>query len=209
MNPIDLAVIVAMQLGMLGYGLHALALNRPAFMVASVDRLELVRAGEINAEDLAAAPPQFRRLSWTGPIWVGARLPDDHEERNRLLLETFAGRDLQMLPRYYEPFDEVLPELLPKRRPLGELLPRLTTNERKRLLAGAETGELEHLHYLTINSSRGAALVLIDDQGRLGATIAVDPFDVRARGGATSKTNPSERWVTRPERGNPALNVRF
>jgi hypothetical protein len=118
----DLAVIAALQIGALAYGVHAVHLARPVFMVFAVDRFELVSDADIDAEQLALAPERFRVLSQTGPRVVGAQLPEDPQERSRLLLAAATkGIDLRLLPRYYTDYDTVRRQGLAKAQAVARL----------------------------------------------------------------------------------------
>ncbi|MEZ5729990.1 MAG: hypothetical protein R3E48_19625 [Burkholderiaceae bacterium] len=81
----DLAVIAGVQLLALAYGVHAIYVARPAYIVFAIDRFEVVSAAELEPRQLKLASPEFRGLPRTGPRLVAARLPGDREERNALL----------------------------------------------------------------------------------------------------------------------------
>ncbi|MBK7144251.1 MAG: hypothetical protein IPH76_03200 [Xanthomonadales bacterium] len=68
----DLAVILMVQMGALGYGVWVMAQSRPVFLVGAVDRFELVSANEIHPDELAKAPREEWR-SFPGPArsWSG------------------------------------------------------------------------------------------------------------------------------------------
>lgn len=118
----DLALIGLLQVLALGYGIYMMALLRPVFVVAVVDRFVTVSAGQLDALDVyAASQPQWRRLSWRGPQWVGARRPNDSEARSKLLFSALAGKDIEQFPRYYVAYDEVAPALAARARVLAEL----------------------------------------------------------------------------------------
>lgn len=119
---LDLAVIGLLQALALGYGVYTMALARPVFVVAVVDRFVAVAAGQIDPLDLLAAPqPQWRKLSWTGPQLVGAQRPDDSEARNELLFSALAGKDIELFPRYYTFYEKVAPALLARAQGLDGL----------------------------------------------------------------------------------------
>lgn len=120
----DLAVIALLQIGFLAYGLSFLLPYRPVFMVAAVDRFELVLAQDISPADLAQGnEAQFRRLSWTGPVLVAATIPEDLNERNELIFSTMAGgTDIHQLPRRYRPYHEHSKALMAKARPIEWLI---------------------------------------------------------------------------------------
>lgn len=119
----DLAVIAILQFAALVYGFHVLVGSRPVFMVAAVDRFVLVSANDISASDLAKANrPEWRRLSWSGPVLVGAKLPDDPKQRNALMFSSLrGGKDIQDLPEYYVPYSSDATQLLKRAHPVSAL----------------------------------------------------------------------------------------
>lgn len=110
----DLSVIALAQLAFLAFGLHTLWQSRPVFLVGTPETFTVVFANEIDPNDLASAPrPEWRRLSWNGPQLVGARMPDDPEQRRRVM-EAFVagGAGIERSPRYYLPYEQVAEDVL-------------------------------------------------------------------------------------------------
>lgn len=120
----DLAVIGIVQAVALAYGFNVIVSTRPVFLVATVDRYVLVDANQLARKDLAqASQPEWRHLSWTGPVLVGTKLPANPKERNALLFGALStGKDVQNLPRYYVPYAEAAPSLLRRAQPVTALL---------------------------------------------------------------------------------------
>ena len=56
----DLTIIVLLQLSALGYGVYTVAEGRPAWLVFSVDRFELVRINDIDERKLDEAAKAFK-----------------------------------------------------------------------------------------------------------------------------------------------------
>jgi hypothetical protein len=101
----DLEAIALVQTAAFLYGCSILIEARPAFVVFVKDRFELVTAGSLEPNDLAEAQyPEFRHAPWTGPLLAAADLPEDPEERQRLIKLAAAGLDAQHFPRYYAPY---------------------------------------------------------------------------------------------------------
>lgn len=115
----DLAFIAVCQMAFLMYGLHTLWGGRPVFLVASDVRMTLVFANEISENDLKAAPrPEWRKLSWTGPVRVGVETPHDPKEKQALLAAFLErGVDVENMPRYYVDFSQAVPGMLAKSHP--------------------------------------------------------------------------------------------
>lgn len=177
----DLAVIVLLQMAVLAYGLHILAQNRPIFLVAGNDRLDLVLTQEVADEDLALAPVKWRKRSWTGPLLVGAKPPDALALREQLMFDGLAGRDLQHQPVFFVDIDTVLPGLLTRARPIAGLVPHLTTAEQNRLERAARGHALGDLRYLDFVSARGSAVMLVTADDELGKPVAIDAYVARMR----------------------------
>lgn len=110
----DLVMVAIAQLAFLGYGLHTLWDGRPVFLVGTPDTFTVVFASEVSDEDLALAKrPEWRRLSWTGPVLVGTRMPDDPEQRRVIIDEFMAGgAGIERSPKYYLDFSVVAPAIL-------------------------------------------------------------------------------------------------
>ena len=117
----DLSAIALVQTIALAYGLHAIVVSRPVFLVAAVDRFVLVAANDLTKEQLDHAPEQFRPLSWTGPRLVAARMPTRAADRNELLMNSLSGKDLEQTPKYYVDYASEASKLLPMARPLEAL----------------------------------------------------------------------------------------
>lgn len=119
----DLTVIAILQATALVYGFHVLVGSRPVFMVAAVDRFVVVTAADISPNDLAkASHPEWRRLSWTGPVLVGATLPKDVEQSNALLFSSLkGGKDIQDLPQRYVSYAQVAAQMLARAHTVGML----------------------------------------------------------------------------------------
>ena len=118
----DLATIAVLQVAALVYGLHAVAESRPVWIAFVKDRFELVRAIDIDPADRARAAPPHDALSWTGPRYVGARVPRDPAAQLRLLdSAVVAGKDLHTYPQYYVPYAAVAGAVRARAAPIARL----------------------------------------------------------------------------------------
>lgn len=118
----DLVVIVLIQFSALFYGVWVVGEGRPAWIVFSGDRFELVQVMDIDLQSLDGARQEYRGVSWLGPRWVAASRPNDVQERNRVLFESvFFGVSLAQRPNLYRPLSDVNGELQKAARLLSEL----------------------------------------------------------------------------------------
>lgn len=119
---IDLSVIGTLQAIAFLYGLSIIVAARPAFIVAEVDRFVLVSANELEASDLAeGSRPEYRHAPWWGPLLVGATAPRDGKTMDRVLSTIETGKDINLMPKYYVPYDEVAKDMLKRAKSLDKL----------------------------------------------------------------------------------------
>jgi len=113
---LDLTLIGLAQVAALAYGLYVMWQARPVYMVAAVDRIELVNANEIDEQYLEEAKDTpYASLPPFGAELVALAIPTDTELRNRLMDEVLSGKpDLPLRPRYYAPYESASQQLIAK-----------------------------------------------------------------------------------------------
>jgi hypothetical protein len=106
----DITLIVFVQLAALGYGAGTLWVGRPLYYVYSQDRVEVVPAIAVDERSVELARQQGGRFIpglFSLPQWVWAPLPEDPEERDRIISRVlFGGPDIVAMPQYYRPLKE-------------------------------------------------------------------------------------------------------
>jgi hypothetical protein len=103
------------QLCALVYGTASLWRGRPLYYAFSENVLQLVQAYDINASELALARQKNAAIlpHWYSlPQWIWAPLPQNPEERGRIVAAAISGGDdVISMPRYYRPWEQGLPTL--------------------------------------------------------------------------------------------------
>lgn len=119
----DLAIVVALQLAALGYGLHTVFSARPVYVVFAADRFDVVYANDLTDAKLAkVADPRFKSLPLWGPHVIAARRPTSAKERNEIMFGALAGGDdVPQLPQYYVSLDAQRGQILERLLPLEQL----------------------------------------------------------------------------------------
>lgn len=176
----DMAVIFALQLSALGYGLHTFSEGRPAYLVFNVDRFTVVTASELD-EELATSEKgaeQWYPLPLMGPRLVGARLPEESEALNALTFESISGgRDLAQMPQYYLPYEQLSGDALKRARDLSEvgLKDKSDMAELEALLT-QYTLELSEVGYLPVQARRQDYIAIISKRdGGIAGYLDVTP----------------------------------
>jgi hypothetical protein len=132
---LDLTVIGLLQTIAFAYGLHVIAAARPVFVVGAIDRLVLVSAEEVEDGDLAqGSRPEFRKRSWFGPVLVGVERPTGIENIKMANQAMSSGKDLELLPKFYVPYDQVAGKLMLRAKPLS-LFKHVSSQQIRQLLA--------------------------------------------------------------------------
>jgi hypothetical protein len=141
----DIGVIAAVQVGALAYATYILWIGRPLYYTFSADRLEVVRAFEIEAADRAAAlelNPSLAPHWYSRPRWVWAQMPEDAEVAGGIIQSAISGGpDIVNMPRYFRPWEQGLAELRRQLKPISGLK-MLTTRSHARVAARARDLQL-------------------------------------------------------------------
>lgn len=132
----DLIVIALLQISAFGYGLFVVAEGRPVWIVFNNDRFDLVRAHDLQNPYREKASAAYRRLSFSGPVWVAAQSPEDSNNRNTLLMESIvAGVDLPQRPDLYFPYSDAADQVREKSQSLSELYKYNHIDQVKKILS--------------------------------------------------------------------------
>jgi hypothetical protein len=174
----DYILIGAVQIAALIYGVYTVAATRPAFIVFHGDRLELVRAIDLEDADLAlGAAPEFRTRSLTGPRLVAVELPTDVKERNDLLFSAVNGKDAELMPKYYRPYETRVADIAARSKPLDQLHAERDEEQPALDNAIADTKLApEKLRWLPMRHRFGFAVALLDAETQQPVKyVAVEP----------------------------------
>lgn len=174
----DIGLIVVVQLLAFGYGAYSIALARPVHLVFEVDRLTVVSAADIDADQLIKASPAYQKLPWTGPTLIAARKSESGSEMTRSLDLGLQGVDISMQPERWVDYNANAAAVLTKARSIKILLDKYPalTDELKNVASSHEL-TVENIRFLPMTSRResGVALIAASDARFLGY-LPVDGF---------------------------------
>ena len=158
----DYSIVGLIQLSAFVYGMYVVAVARPAYVVFSTYRLEVITAQQIEDAELTQVPlPQYRHRPWLGPEFVAVVIPA--REASAGLLEGLAGKDESVRPRYYVPYESQLAQIQTKINSLSELTQKLPNREAERAAALKEHGvAAEHAGWLLTRHRRQFWTALMD-----------------------------------------------
>jgi hypothetical protein len=183
----DLTVIAILQLGALSYGIYAMKQGRPVFTVFTGEKLAVVSAVEIEAEELEKAKrEEYRALSLTGPRLVATEEPGDPDEKSRIAFASFGGGGIQHFPKYYVPYKDKTAEVLAATRPVSELQPAPEDGPALQSYLAAAGRSMEQLRCLPVSTKRVSMTAIID--ARSGELLKILDIKPTLRQDATSKS---------------------
>jgi hypothetical protein len=111
----DIAFIVFVQLVALGYGCTTLWKGRPLYYAYSAKQITVVQASQLTSAAITLAQqhnPELAPHWYSLPRWVYATFPDDGNARAETVRAILnGGSGVTSLPRYYQPWQNGLPEL--------------------------------------------------------------------------------------------------
>jgi hypothetical protein len=121
----DVGVIIAIQLVALIYGAISLWNGRPLYYAFSENQLQLVQAYDINPSEATLAGQRAAELAphwYSLPRWVWAPLPEDADERAKIVASAVAGGDdVISMPRYFKRWEAGLPALRAQLKKVDQL----------------------------------------------------------------------------------------
>lgn len=170
---IDLAVIAAVQVAALIYGVHTLLAGRPVYVASLGDGFKLVQANEVETEELEVAKTT---LPWWGPIWVGTKKSTDPKENERVLLNGAAGGGYAHFPQHHVELESMRVVMLAKAKPIMDL-------RRNNLNRGAEITAWLSSHgyndqtavFQPLRAAKERMAVILD--AKTAAVVGIAPFE--------------------------------
>ncbi|MBC5782801.1 pilus assembly protein [Ramlibacter sp. USB13] len=120
----DLAVIVALQLAGLAYGLWTVHQARPVHLVFEYDRFRVVHQVDIPRELEAAVPPGIPLAPLGGPTPLVLRPFRDAAEQGEYTMAALQGLQVSMRPELWQPYEVGTARVLQAARPVSQLKQR-------------------------------------------------------------------------------------
>jgi hypothetical protein len=120
----DLAVIVALQLAGLAYGLWTVHLARPVHMVFEIDRFRIVHQVDVPEELLDKVRAGVAAIPWGSPTLLALRDFHNENERVEMTIAALQGISLSARPELWQPYEDARSRVLAAARPAAELKSR-------------------------------------------------------------------------------------
>ena len=159
----DLAVVVLVQLGALGFGMWTVFAGRPVHGVFEYDRIRVVHANEIPEEFMGRIPPGMDAFPLTGPTLLALRPFKDNSEQTTATIAALYGTHLSVRPELWMDYDKAKPEILKAAKPVAALMaaqPAFAAPLQKALADHHRS--MDNTVYLSLASRAGFGTALLD-----------------------------------------------
>ena len=177
----DLTVIIVLQISAFLYGLNAVAEGRPAWVVLSEGRFNMVNPVEIDQRypELAdQGAPEYRHPPLNGPQWVSAPVPEYADAQAgiagevSLFLAELSGLKIYHQPKYYRPLAEGFSIIQENAQPLDKLKKFNPETDVQEKLAAYPDADA----FLPLKGKvRSMTVLLKKDENRIIATVDLRP----------------------------------
>jgi hypothetical protein len=175
----DIGIIVVVQLCALTYGSMSLWQGRPLYYAFSESVLQLVQAYDIDSSEVELGRQKNPELAphwYSLPRWIWAPLPQDTDEREKIVAAAVTGGDdVISLPRYYRPWEQGLPSLREKLKKVDDLA-YFSVRDKKVLKERMKAAGFpdDHLDTMVL-TGRGSPLMAVFDLKSLKITAIFNP----------------------------------
>jgi hypothetical protein len=177
---LDLSLIAIVQLAALAYGVHVISEARPVVVAFETDRLVAVAAVQVDPAQLGEAPPEFRKLSWSGPVLVGTRDAKKDGETFHSVMQSLNGVEPSARPGWWQAYDKSRPQIQKRMKKLSELrVARPGAAQAAIDAAAAKAGlPVVELFYLPLTGQKTLDewIALLDREGGIVGFAPVDGF---------------------------------
>lgn len=175
----DLAIVIAIQLAALGYGLWTVFVARPVHLVFEIDRLRVVHAVDIEDSLLPKKPPEIVAKPLTGPTLLSVRPFKDASENFDVTFAALQGADIGARPDMWQSWEAGKPQLLKEAKPVNQLRARSPADAAVIDAAQQEipADRRAALVYLPVASRKAFWTALIDPATtEILAFVPIDPY---------------------------------
>ena len=165
-----------MQFAALAYGLHTVYLARPVYLAFTIDRFDLVTAKDLDPQDLAKVTnPEYKELPLARPRYIAVVLPASSDEQLKILSSALSGKDLQLYPQQYVPYEQEAGNAIKRSKPLDTLVKRAPKAVQTYLKSAGRTED--SVRFLPLRAPDKDAAVLIDAaSGKPLEILLVEPW---------------------------------
>jgi hypothetical protein len=117
----DLAVIVALQLAALAYGMYTVAVARPVHLVYEIDRFRVVHAVDLEPGSREKASTDLRAEPWLGPTLLAVRPFKNNAEQTEVTFSALGGVPPAVRPQFWQAYPEAKERVAKAALPLAAL----------------------------------------------------------------------------------------
>lgn len=174
----DLAVIAALQLGALAYGMWTVYVARPVHLVFEYSRFAVVHAIDVPESLLPQKAPQVEAFPHWGPTPLSLRPFRDESEKIDATLAALRGLSLAARPDLWQPYAAAIAQIRQTARPVAQLKSRFPARAAEIDAALQPFGDTaQGLAYVPMMGRKSFWTVILDPAtADIKAFVPLDPF---------------------------------
>lgn len=158
---LDVFIVLLFQVAFIAYGCWIMFTARPAYFAFVENQFYLVRANEIDDNDLKLVKDQsFKQLPLSGPMAVGTKEPNDEKIKSDIALSALGGMGIQDLPQYFVPYTQVAQQVILAGKASQEL--KVDQMTKQRVLAYEKNHPGKSVLFLTMVNKHTPLIVAVD-----------------------------------------------
>ncbi len=173
----DFAVIAAIQLSALSYGVNALYQAHPLFITYNHGGFNLVHANEVTPAD--AKLDQFRVSKLSSPRLAFAKMPDDPKLQSEIMMgvDLKGEPDIDKRAEYYEPYEKHMDTILKSALDSVKLFDEKNLTKPTKAFLKKHGKDKDAYAYLPLKGASGDAIIVLDKKtAKMISTIDTDPW---------------------------------
>ena len=157
----DLAVVVAIQLSALAYGVNALYQTHPLFITYNHGSFNLIHANEVTPEN--AKYDEFKVSKLASPQMAFAKMPDDPEKRTEIMMgvDLKGEPDIDKRTEYYEPYEKHLDTILEASLDAAKIFSEKNINTSSKAFL-KKYKNIDDFVFLPLKGSSDNAIIVLD-----------------------------------------------
>ncbi|CAN7631637.1 hypothetical protein LJR129_004852 [Acidovorax sp. LjRoot129] len=176
----DLAMVAAIQLLVLGYGIHTLSYARPVALVYEVDRFRVVSVADIDEAEADDTPSWAKPLSFSRPPTIGIRPAATLEENISSIEASMQGIEPSQKPSWWQEYALSVPQVLQRSHDLASL--RTKHPAHAALIEAAASNTITNLQPGETNAPATLRWLPLVSRHASDWVVLIDPVTARIRG---------------------------
>lgn len=169
---LDLSLIALFQISAFIYGGNIIYQERPAYLVFTIDRFEIVAASDIDESQIS----NQHIFNLPYPRIVYTEMPKSRKERGKIFDSSLQGKDLERYPEYYSPIDPHTSKIYERSLDLELLSKKYPSNTDLSSFISRNNPKSQKLKFLPVRSKQKDMTAIISKNIEIIGFLDIPPW---------------------------------